>query len=65
VQVCWQLLLAIGTHEVGDRPGRYEPRRVKRRPKEYARLTRPRAEARQEMLRRRAGAAGRDPRRGR
>jgi Transposase DDE domain len=46
------VLLAIGTHEVGDRPGRCEPRRVKRRPKPYGRLQQPRAEARAELLRR-------------
>jgi hypothetical protein len=45
------VLVAIGTHEVGDRPGRYEPRRVKRRPKHYGWLTQPRAEARAQLLR--------------
>jgi hypothetical protein len=45
------LLVALGTHEVGDRPGRCEPRKVKRRPKQYGRLTKPRAEARAELLR--------------
>jgi Transposase DDE domain len=45
------VFVAIATHEVGDRPGRCEPRCVKRRPKEYARLTKPRAEARAELLR--------------
>ncbi|HKA56158.1 MAG TPA: IS4 family transposase, partial [Candidatus Binatia bacterium] len=49
--VCRALLLAIASHEVGDRPGRCEPRRVKRRPKEYRRLTQPRAAARAETLR--------------
>jgi hypothetical protein len=44
------LLLAVGTHEVGDRPGRCEPRRVKRRPKSYGLLVVPRAEARAELL---------------
>jgi DDE family transposase len=44
------VLLAIGTHAVGDRPGRCEPRKVKRRPKGYARLTRPRAQERAECL---------------
>src|SRR5262249_45823522 len=29
------LLLAVGAHRVGDRPGRVEPRARKRRPKEY------------------------------
>jgi hypothetical protein len=63
--VCLEVLLAIGTHEVGDRPGRCEPRRVKQRPKEYARLTKPRAEARAALLRGRAGQAERSARRGR
>ena len=29
------LLTAVATHAVGDRPDRFEPRRVKRRPKPY------------------------------
>jgi hypothetical protein len=45
------VLGAIGAHEVGNRPGRCEPRCVKRRPKPYARLTKPRAAARAELLR--------------
>jgi hypothetical protein len=49
--LCRTLLLAIASHEVGDRPGRYEPRRVKRRPKEYRRLTQTRAAAREEARR--------------
>ena len=50
-ETAWRaVLLAMGTHEVGDRPGRCEPRRVKRRPKPYGRLTKPRAEARAELL---------------
>ena len=32
------LLQAVSTHIVGDRPDRFEPRRVKRRPKAYPRL---------------------------
>jgi hypothetical protein len=44
------VLLAIATHRVGNRPGRCEPRRVKRRPKSYPRLTEPRAQARQRLL---------------
>lgn len=63
--VCLAALLAIGAHEVGDRPGRCEPRRVKRRPKAYARLTKPRAAARAELLCRGAGQAERSARRGR
>lgn len=45
------VLDAIGAHEVGNRPGRCEPRCVKRRPKPYARLAKPRAAARAELLR--------------
>lgn len=32
---CEALLTAVATHVVGDRPDRFEPRRVKRRPKPY------------------------------
>src|ERR1700761_3372614 len=39
------LLTVIAYHRVGDRPGRWEPRAAKRRPKPGARLTQPRAEA--------------------
>jgi len=39
------LLAVIAYHRVGDRPGRWEPRARKRRPKPGARLTQPRAEA--------------------
>lgn len=48
--VCQAVLVAIGTHKVGDRPGRCEPRKVKHRPKHYGWLTKPRAEARAELL---------------
>jgi len=48
-------LLAIGTHRVGDREGRCEPRKVKRRPKPYPRLTKPRAQEQAELLK---GAKG-------
>lgn len=41
------LLSALAAERVGDRPGRCEPRAVKRRPKPHKRLTQPRAEARQ------------------
>ncbi len=41
-----QLFHAIASHQIGDRQGREEPRCVKRRPKPYPRLTRPRNEAR-------------------
>lgn len=48
------LLQTLGTKPVGNRPDRCEPRAVKRRPKEYDRLTKPRAQARAELL---AGSA--------
>lgn len=44
------LWLAVATHEVGKRPGRVEPRRVKRRPKSYPPLRQPRREAQAELL---------------
>lgn len=44
------LLVAVGTHQVGDRPGRCEPRKKKRRPKSYPRLMRPRAQERAALL---------------
>jgi hypothetical protein len=40
------LLTVIAYHRVGERPGRWEPRALKRRPKPRARLGQPRAEAR-------------------
>ncbi|MCH9033397.1 MAG: IS4 family transposase [Planctomycetes bacterium] len=43
-------LETLAVHVVGDRPGRVEPRAIKRRPKEHALLTKPRAEARAELL---------------
>jgi hypothetical protein len=39
-----------------DRPGRVEPRAVKRRPKEYDRLTRPRQELRKRLLEKKVAA---------
>jgi len=44
----WQF---IAWHVVGDRPDRVEPRAIKRRPKPHKLLTKPRAEARAELLR--------------
>jgi putative transposase len=44
------LLQILGTKPVGNRPDRYEPRQVKRRPKQYKHLRRPRAEARAKLL---------------
>jgi IS4 transposase len=43
-------LLAVGTHMVGNREGRCEPRKVKRRPKAFPLLTRTRAAERAELL---------------
>jgi hypothetical protein len=43
----WRL---IAWHEVGDRPDRVEPRAIKRRPKPHKLLSKPRAEARAELL---------------
>ena len=45
------LLRVLGKEKVGDRPGRYEPRCVKRRPKQYKHLREPRAQARAKLLR--------------
>lgn len=44
------VLIALGTHVVGDRPGRCEPRKVKRRPKSYPLLRKARAEERAQQL---------------
>ena len=41
-----ELLKAVASHEIGNRPGRLEPRQRKRRPKPYALMTKPRNEAR-------------------
>jgi hypothetical protein len=45
-----QLLKAIATHRVADRPDRFEPRMTKRRPKNYDRLTKPRKEIKLHMI---------------
>jgi hypothetical protein len=45
-----QLLKAIATQRVADRPDRFEPRMTKRRPKNYDRLTRPRQEIKRDMV---------------
>jgi hypothetical protein len=44
-----QVLDAIATHRVADRPDRYEPRRKKRRKDHYGWLTKPRAELKRQM----------------
>jgi hypothetical protein len=51
------LVLGISRHRVGNRPDGYEPRAVKRRPKNDAKLKVPRAEARR-RLRERTSRAG-------
>ena len=45
------LLDVVAQHRVGDRPDRYEPRKVKRRWKTYGLLQKPRAEERAALLR--------------
>ena len=49
LQLCHDLLDAIATHRVGDRPDRYEPRVKKRRRNHYGWLTEPRAEMKRKM----------------
>jgi hypothetical protein len=44
-----EMLKAISQHNVGDRPGRVEPRAKKRRPKPQRYLTEPRTEARKRL----------------
>jgi hypothetical protein len=57
-EVLWEVLLwAVGCHRVGDRPDRYEPRKVKRRKKKFPHLRVPRTEARR-RLRQRPKRAG-------
>jgi hypothetical protein len=52
-QRLWAVLLwAVGRHRVGRRPERYEPRAVKRRPKNFPRLNQPRKAARRRLRRR-------------
>jgi putative transposase len=53
--VAEQMLLGITKVRVGHRPDRVEPRQVKRRPKPYGLLTKPRGEVRQEILDRPGG----------
>ena len=44
-----ELLDAIATHRVADRPDRFEPRVKKRRRNHYGSLTKPRAELKRKM----------------
>ena len=48
-----RILAAIARHRVGNRPGRCEPRKIKRRPKGYSRLLVPRAQERAKLTRHR------------
>jgi hypothetical protein len=48
--LCADILKAIASRRVGDRPDRCEPRKVKRRPKGYSRMLKPRAEERATCL---------------
>ncbi len=41
--ICEALVACIAAHGVGNRPDRYEPRVRKRRPKDYANMSKPRA----------------------
>ncbi|UUO07868.1 IS4 family transposase [Blastopirellula sp. J2-11] len=47
-----QLLEALATHRVADRPDRFEPRQRKRRQKKYDRMMKPRNEVKREILKR-------------
>jgi hypothetical protein len=44
------MLSAIAEHRVGNRPDRFEPRAVKKRPKNYPRLKEPRSDAKRKLL---------------
>jgi hypothetical protein len=46
----WLVMIwAMGHHEVGNRPDRYEPRKIKRRPKHHALLNEPRSKAKKRL----------------
>lgn len=47
-----RMLGCIAAHKVADRPGRVEPRQLKRRPKRYQWMMVPRREAKQQILKR-------------
>jgi len=42
--------VSLRAHVVGNRPGRVEPRAIKRRPKPHKLLTKPRDQARAELI---------------
>lgn len=48
--VCHALFVAIASHQVGNRPGRFEPRKLKRRVDKYPVMRRPRDQERQALL---------------
>lgn len=52
-QLYEQLLTAIVSHEIGNRPDRLEPRQRKRRPKTYKLMTQPRNKARRQYAKKR------------
>jgi hypothetical protein len=52
LRLCHDLLDAIASHRVGDRPDRYEPRLKKRRRNYYDWLTEPRAKIKRKMAKR-------------
>lgn len=47
-----QVLDAVATHRVADRPNRFEPRQRKRRQKKYDRMMKPRDEVKRDILKR-------------
>jgi hypothetical protein len=50
VRLLEEMLRLIAASEVGDRPGRVEPRAIKRRPKPHDLLKEPRHVARKRLL---------------
>jgi hypothetical protein len=46
-----RLWIAVGTHRVGNRPDRVEPRAIKRRKKDFPQLKQPRQQAQKRLLR--------------
>ena len=48
IQLYEQMLSAIASHQIGNRPDRLEPRQRKRRPKPYKLMTKPRNQARKQ-----------------
>jgi Transposase DDE domain len=61
-RVALGLLAALAKEGVGDRPGRYEPRALKRRPKPHKLLREPRATAKERLLKSWQGLASRQSR---